>query len=142
MADFTAISGRGARGTINNETVYIGNPRLFAELGIALDAQINQVVVRLQSEGKTVMIVGTDSRHFGVIAMADEVRPASAVAIKALHDAGIRHTIMLTGDNSATAKAMSTQVGVDDFRAELLPQDKVSVMQDLLRKYGKVAMIA
>lgn len=141
VVDFTALSGRGARGTINHETVYIGNPRLFAELGIALDAQINQLVVHLQSEGKTVMIVGTDSRQFGVIAMADEVRPASAVAIKALHDAGVRHTIMLTGDNTATAKAMSAQVGVDDFRAELLPQDKVSVMQDLLRKYVKVAMI-
>jgi len=98
-------------------------------------------VGRLQGEGKTVMVVGSESKFYGIIAMADEVRASSATAIEALKQAGVRHTIMLTGDNGATAKAMASQVGVHEYRAELLPQDKVTAMQELIGKYGKVAMI-
>lgn len=141
VSDFTAISGRGAKGTIAGEPVYIGNPRLFADLGIALSAPVAQEVGRLQGEGKTVMVVGSESKFYGIIAMADEVRASSATAIEALKQAGVRHTIMLTGDNGATAKAMASQVGVHEYRAELLPQDKVTAMQELIGKYGKVAMI-
>ncbi|MCM0757297.1 cadmium-translocating P-type ATPase [Sporomusa sphaeroides DSM 2875] len=140
VEDFTAITGRGAQGTINGQTVYIGNPRLFNELGISL-APVTAQVERLQSEGKTAMIAGTKEKFLGLIAVADEVRDTSAAAIKALKTAGIQHTIMLTGDNTATAKAMAARVGIDEYRAELLPQDKVTAVQELLGKYGKVAMI-
>ncbi|HWR42840.1 heavy metal translocating P-type ATPase [Sporomusa sp.] len=140
VEDFTAITGRGAQGTINGQTVYIGNPRLFNELGISL-APVTEQVERLQSEGKTAMIAGTKEKFLGLIAVADEVRDTSAAAIKALKTAGIQHTIMLTGDNTATAKAMAARVGIDEYRAELLPQDKVTAVQELLGKYGKVAMI-
>lgn len=141
VSDFTAIAGRGAKGTIAGEAIYIGNPRLFADLGIALSAPVAQEVGRLQGEGKTVMVVGSESKFYGIIAMADEVRASSATAIEALKRAGVRHTIMLTGDNGATAKSMAAQVGVHEYRAELLPQDKVTAMQELIGKYGKVAMI-
>ncbi|HML35152.1 MAG TPA: heavy metal translocating P-type ATPase [Sporomusa sphaeroides] len=140
VEDFTAITGRGAQGTINGQTVYIGNPRLFTELGISL-APVTAQVERLQGEGKTAMIAGTKEKFLGLIAVADEVRDTSAAAIKALKTAGIQHTIMLTGDNTATAKAMAARVGIDEYRAELLPQDKVTAVQELLGKYGKVAMI-
>ncbi|WP_333594364.1 heavy metal translocating P-type ATPase, partial [Anaerospora hongkongensis] len=138
--DFTALPGRGAQGTLDGQMIYIGNPRLFTELNIAL-TPVAQEVERLQEQGKTAMIIGTKAAFLGLIAVADEVRATSAAAVAALKRAGIQHTIMLTGDNSATAKAMAAQVGVDDYRADLLPQDKVKAVEDLLAQYGKVAMI-
>lgn len=137
---FTAITGRGAQGKIDGQVIYIGNPRLFTELGVSLTPVAKQVE-DLQKQGKTAMIMGTQTEFLGLIAVADEVRDTSAAAIAALRQAGIQHTIMLTGDNAATAQAMAARVGVDDFRAELLPQDKVTAVQELLGKYGKVAMI-
>lgn len=138
--DFRAIAGRGAQGTINGETVYIGNPRLFAELAISMES-IAGHVERLQGEGKTVMLVGTREKFLGIVAVADEVRANSAKTIAALKKSGIVHTIMLTGDNDATARGMAAKVGIDEFRAELLPQDKVAAIEELLKKYGKVAMV-
>ncbi len=138
--DFTALTGRGAKGTVNGQTVYIGNLRLFNELGM----ETGPVAARLrllQEGGKTAMVVGTADKFLGIIAVADQVREGSANAIAALKRAGIRRTIMLTGDNEATARAIAGRVGVDEFRAELLPQDKVTVVQALLDQYGKVAMI-
>ncbi len=140
VEDFTAITGRGAKGTIDGETVYIGNPRLFTEIG-ALVEHVIKDIEKLQSEGKTVMLVGTKEKIFGLVAVADEVREASARTIASLKEAGIRQTIMLTGDNPATAKAIAAKVGMDDFRAELLPQDKAAAVEELLKKHGEVAMI-
>lgn len=138
--DFSAITGRGAQGTVNGQTVYIGSLRLFEELGISTNPVAGQVR-RLQEEGKTAMVVGTPQGFLGIIAVADEVRETSKAALAALKRAGIQHTIMLTGDNEATARAMAARVGVDEFRAELLPQDKVTSIQALLKQYGKVAMV-
>lgn len=138
--DFVAITGSGARGTVEGQTVYIGNPRLFAELGLSI-APVAEAVRRLQGEGKTVMIMGTPNTILGVIAVADAVRESSAATIAALKQAGIRHTIMLTGDNNTTARAMAARVGVDEFRAELLPQEKMTAVQELINKYGQVAMV-
>jgi len=138
--DFTAIPGRGAQGTIGTQRVYIGNPQMFTEKGISLEP-VAKEVERLQGQGKTVMIIGTLHIFLGIIAVADEVRENSADAVAALKNAGMQHTIMLTGDNAATAKAISTKVGVDEYRAELLPQNKVTAVQELLDKYGKVGMI-
>ncbi|MDA8213099.1 MAG: HAD-IC family P-type ATPase, partial [Clostridia bacterium] len=119
---------------------YIGSLRLFEELGISTNPVAGQVR-RLQEEGKTAMVVGTPQGFLGIIAVADEVRETSKAALAALKRAGIQHTIMLTGDNEATARAMAARVGVDEFRAELLPQDKVTSIQALLKQYGKVAMV-
>ena len=140
VEDFAAITGRGAQGTIDGQIIYIGNSRLFTELGISLTAAAKEVE-HLQNEGKTAMIIGTQKQFLGVIAVADEVRDTSAAAIAALRAAGIRYNLMLTGDNTATAQAMAAQVGLKEFRAELLPQDKVTAVQELLDQYGKVAMI-
>ena len=138
--DFKSITGRGAQGSVNGEIVYIGNPRLFTELAISMDS-IAVHVERLQGEGKTVMLVGTREKFLGIIAVADEVRENSEKTIAALKQSGIAHTIMLTGDNEATARGMAAKVGIDEFRAELLPQDKVEEIEELLKKYGKVAMV-
>ena len=138
--DFSSLAGRGAQATVNGETLYIGNPRLFSELAISTESIAVQAE-RLQDEGKTVMLVGTGEKFFGMIAVADEVRADSAKTIADLKQAGIRHVIMLTGDNAATAKSIAAKVGSDEFRAELLPQDKVTAIEELLKNHGKVAMV-
>ncbi|OPX88020.1 MAG: putative cadmium-transporting ATPase [Pelotomaculum sp. PtaB.Bin104] len=138
--DFSNIAGRGAQGTVNGQKVYIGNPRLFADLGVSSNI-VDEQVGRLQGEGKTVMMVGTAGEFLGIIAAADEVREASKATLASLKKLGIRHTIMLTGDNKVTAQAMSARVGVDEFCAELLPQDKVTAIRNYQEQYGKVAMV-
>ena len=140
VEDFIAITGRGGQGTVAAELLYVGNSRLFTELGADLSF-VAEPIERLQQQGKTVMIVGTSEEIQGIIAVADTVRPDSAATMKALKNAGIQHTIMLTGDNSQAARTIAAQVGVDEYRAELLPEDKVTAMQELLAKYGQVAMV-
>lgn len=137
---FTTLPGRGAQGVVQGQTIYIGNVRLFRELGIATDNLEDRLRV-LQEEGKTAIMVGTEKELLGIIAVADEVREASAAAIAALKQTGISRTIVLTGDNEATARAIAARVGIDEYRAELLPEDKVRAIQELLKQYGKVAMV-
>ncbi|MCL6454050.1 heavy metal translocating P-type ATPase [Alicyclobacillus macrosporangiidus] len=136
----TALPGQGVQGAIDGDTVYIGNLRMFDELGLASE-EVSARVSALQSEGKTVMVVGTKQDFFGLIGVADEIRELTSTVIADLKRLGIAHTIMLTGDNQATARAVASAIGIDDFRAELLPQDKVEALKVFLDKYGKVAMV-
>lgn len=138
--DFSSITGKGAHGKVDGVTYYIGNPRLFSELDTDLN-QVQKDIERLQKEGKTAMVLGTKEKVIGIIAVADEVRDLSRDAISRLKEAGIERTIMLTGDNHATAQAIASKIGVDDFRAELLPEDKVKAVKELQQKYGKIAMV-
>jgi Cd2+/Zn2+-exporting ATPase len=101
---------------------------------------LEETIPRLQAEGKTIVLVGTDEELKGVIAIADEVRPDAQVAVSGLREAGLR-TVMLTGDNEGTAKAIAERVGVEDYRAELLPDEKVTAIEDLLGESGTVAMV-
>jgi len=140
VEEFIAIPGRGVQGKIGPQLVYLGNPRMFSELGVSLEP-VSKEVDRLQDEGKTAMIMGTIDAFLAIIAVADEVREASAATVSALKLAGIQHVIMLTGDNASTAKAVAAKAGVDEYRAELLPQDKLTAVQELLNKYSKVAMV-
>lgn len=137
---FESITGKGAKSDIDGKSYYIGNPRLFEELGIDFQAMVIDVD-RLQNEGKTVMLVGDAQILYGLVAVADVVRENSIKAVQRLKEAGIKKVIMLTGDNLGTARAISQKVGVDEFRAELLPEDKLSAVKDLLEQYGKVGMV-
>jgi Cd2+/Zn2+-exporting ATPase len=98
------------------------------------------VVPRFQREGKTVVLVGTDEEIEGVLAVADEVRPAAKKTVERLQAFGIE-TVMLTGDNEGTARAVAEEVGVDEFRAELLPEQKVAAVDELTDRYDSVAMV-
>lgn len=138
--NFSSMTGKGAQGHVEGVTYYIGNPRLFTEMGMNLN-EAQKSVEQLQKQGKTVMILGTQGKIIGMIAVADEVRQSTKDAIARLKEAGIEHTIMLTGDNQATAQAIADKIGVDDFRAELLPEDKVKAVKELQQKYGKIAMV-
>ncbi len=165
ISDFESITGKGVRGEIDGTTYYAGKPALFAELGIDLshahvatdggvievtdqhckrDDCVNlteQTIPDLQDDGKTVIVVGTDSTILGAIAIADELRPEATRTVERLHDLGVEHTVLLTGDNEGTARAIAKEVGVHEYRAELLPEQKVETIEDLLGEYGSVAMV-
>jgi len=137
--DFASITGKGAKAVVNGELYYIGSPRLFVDLQ-AIDSEVSSQIQRLQEQGKTVMLLGTERQIFAVIAVADEVRQSSKEVIRKLHALGIQKTVMLTGDNLATAKAIGKQVGIHEVKAELLPQHKLEAIKEL-KQMSKVAMV-
>ena len=140
VAGFTALTGRGARAEIGGEIIYAGNIRLFEELGVDL-VQVRDSITALETQGKTVMIIGSSADIFGFIAVADTLRENSKAAVVSLRGAGIRHVTMLTGDNSRVAAAQSGILGLDSYQSDLLPQDKVTTIRKLAKKYGSVAMV-
>ena len=137
---FKALVGQGARAEIDGQTLYIGNARLFAELGHDVTASA-AAVAALEHQGKTVMLLGTAQRLHGLIAVADTVREGSREAIQSLHRAGMEHIVMLTGDNDRVTAAIAGQLGFDAFYSDLLPEDKVTAIKNIARGYGKVAMV-
>lgn len=139
--DFTSITGKGIKGTINQEVYYIGKPHLFAEEGIRISEEDQIQINTYQNEGKTVMVLGNRVSILALIAVADEIRESSKEAIRKLHAMGIEKTIMLTGDNIGTAKAIGAAAGVHEIQAELLPQDKLSFIKQWKQKYNRVAMV-
>ncbi|WP_285769213.1 heavy metal translocating P-type ATPase [Peribacillus sp. SI8-4] len=142
VEDFSAITGKGIKGNINRETYYIGKPHLFEEVaGVVFPDAVLEQVSDFQNEGKTVMLLGDRMKLLALIAVADEIRESSKEAIRKLHALGIEKTIMLTGDNSGTAKAIGAAAGVDEIEAELLPENKLTIIKQWKQKYGRVAMV-
>lgn len=137
---FTALTGRGARAEIGGDTLYAGNVRLFEELGVDL-MPVRTTLEELESQGKTVMIVGSGTTVFGLIAVADTLRENSRDAVSSLRKAGIRHVTMLTGDNSRVAAGIAGNLGLDSYQSDLLPEDKVTTVRKLAVEYGSVAMV-
>lgn len=137
---FTSITGKGAKADVQGVEYFIGSPSLFESL-TAISPEIKNKIVRLQAEGKTVMLLGTKTSIDGLIAVADQVRNSSRSIIQKLHQLGIKHTIMLTGDNEITGKAIGSSLGLTSTKAELLPQDKLTEIKKLKDKFRKVAMV-
>lgn len=138
--DFKAIVGKGASAVIGTETFYAGKPALFQELGIDLSAWQTKIE-SLQSEGHTLVVIGTATKLIGMIAVADTIREITVSAIGKLKAAGIEDIVMLTGDNTGTAKKVAIQTGVNRYFAELLPQDKVEAVKRLQQEGKVVAMV-
>ena len=136
---FTAIPGKGGYGTVRGETVYVGSPRLLAEIGHATEELA--AVASLETQGKTVMLVGTATRLSGLIALADRLRPESPRAIAGLRAEGIRHVTLVSGDNQATAEAIGRQVGVDQVFSRVLPEEKLEIVRSLRRRFDSLAMV-
>jgi len=138
-AEFTALPGRGVKGRIQARTLYLGNQRLAREL----DAHSPDLEVRLgelERQGKTAVLLMEPGKALGAFAVADTLRESSKAALRDLHALGVR-TVMLTGDNVQTAQAIGRQVGIDDVRAELLPENKLDAIDELAGRYGKVGMV-
>ncbi|WP_128477242.1 heavy metal translocating P-type ATPase [Halorussus pelagicus] len=129
----------GERATDGGRVVADATDSKCADREDCLDL-LADVVPRFQREGKTVVLVGTDEEIEGVLAIADEVRPAAKKTVARLQEFGIE-TVMLTGDNEGTARAVAEEVGVGEFRAELLPEQKVEAVDELTERYNSVAMV-
>lgn len=140
VEDFQSLTGMGARGRVQGGEWFIGSPKLFRELGTPLET-VDAEIARLQGEGNTVVIVGTATQAAGLLAIADPLRPGAAAAVAGLKQAGIERIVMLTGDNTAAAKAIALQAGIDEVHAELSPEDKTRVVAELQQRYGHVAMV-
>jgi Cd2+/Zn2+-exporting ATPase len=133
-----ALPGQAATAIINGTPYFAGKPEYFS--GITPDAGTLHTIDRLRAEGKTVIFVGTEEKVLGLIAVRDQVRPNAKAMIDELHAMGIA-TIMLTGDNGVTARAVAADLGIDDIRADLKPEDKTTAIESLKEKYGAVVMI-
>ncbi len=138
--NFESLPGRGLKADFGGITYYIGNPRLFTEIGMA-DPDVDPLIFALQREGKTVFILGNSSKLLGIVAVADRLREDARRTVKQLRSIGIATIIMLTGDNADTAKEIALQAGIDDYRSELLPEDKVKAIESISDTYGRVVMI-
>jgi Cd2+/Zn2+-exporting ATPase len=153
---FESLTGKGICGDIDGKTYYAGKPGLFAELGFGLShhatdggtamtgqpsVDAGDALADLERDGKTVVVVGTGTELLGIVAIADEVRPDAQGTVERLHERGVEHVVMLTGDNDGTARAIVGAVGVDDYRAELLPDEKVGAIEELRAAYGSVGMV-
>jgi len=138
--DFQIIQGKGATARFDGERYWLGSHRYLEERGQETEADHRRLEA-LSQGGRTVVVVGTENHVCGMIALADAVRPGARQAIQCLRDTGVRHIVMLTGDNQETARAIAAETGVDEVHAELLPADKVAAVEELVAKYGNVAMV-
>jgi len=139
ISDFKAFGGHGVEAMVDGKKVRVGKPNWFDQIKLN-NAETTNEIEKLQSEGKTVMVVSIADRPAGLIAVSDILKPESKQAIKELHDQKIS-VIMLTGDNIQTAKAIAKQVGIDDIFAEVRPEDKSSKIKELQEKGGKIGMV-
>ncbi len=139
IGDFEAMAGLGVRARVNGSLYFVGSSRLFHEKSISLTQTQNEIS-RFENEGKTAVLLGSEQKLLGILAIADKLRAETGEAIKTLKSLGIK-VVMLTGDNERTAKAVASQAGVDEYLAQLLPEDKVEAIKKLKERYGKVAMV-
>jgi Cd2+/Zn2+-exporting ATPase len=135
-ADFEALTGAGARATVLGRGMRIGRPSLFGQLtpDVAIEVHAQE------TQGRTVVVLG-DDEPWGLIAIADTVRPEAAAAVAQLKQAGVARVVLLTGDNHSVASTLGAALGVDEVRAELLPHQKVEAIKDLQARHGAVAMV-
>ncbi len=140
LSDFAAIPGRGVRGLVAGRRVLLGTETLMREEGIAIDATARSKKDALEGQAKTAMFVAGESALLGLVAVADQVKPDSAEAVKTLKELGLE-PIMITGDNERTAKAIAAQVGIDRVIAQVMPQDKAAEILGLQDAGEAVAMV-
>ncbi|ERG97141.1 heavy metal translocating P-type ATPase [Haloquadratum walsbyi] len=166
IEEFESITGKGVRASLDGTPHFAGKPGLFEELGFDLSHVhattdggaitqtahqmctqnncidlLEETVPRLQTEGKTVVLVGTETELEGVIAVADGIRPEAEQTITQLKQLGISQTVMLTGDNERTARTIARKINIDTYQSELLPEEKVSAVESLVDEYDDVAMV-
>ena len=138
--DVKVLPGKGVTGLYEGRAFWLGSHRYLVERGQDTP-EVGARAADLERSGRTVIAIGNDSHVCGLIAVADRVRPQAAVVIRELRQAGIEHIAMLTGDNQATAESIAGETGVDEVHAELLPADKVAVVEEMVERYGAVAML-
>jgi len=138
--DVASLAGRGAEGRVDGSRVVLGNHRLFEERHLC-SPDIHRRLDAISAQGRTPVLVARDGEAVGIIALADRTREASRDTVDLLRRQGIESLVMLTGDSYETARAIAAELGIDEVRAELMPEDKVAAIHDLRRRFGSVAMV-
>ena len=133
---FKSLIGAGATARVGKQQVQVGKKDLFTQI----DQGFISKVEKLRLEGKTVIYVGTNNKLLGALAIRDEIRPQAREVVKKLHSMGIK-VAMLTGDNEVTANAIAKELGIDDFKANLKPEDKITAINELKKEYQDVVMV-
>jgi len=139
VSGFEALNGKGVKGEFNGNPLRLGNRRWLENEGVTLD-DLTAAANAIAEEAGTPLFLALGDEALGVIGVADAIKPDSQAAIQRLHDAGIR-VMMVTGDVDATAKAIANKAGIDDYRAEVLPEDKAEVVSEMRGKGYTVAMV-
>jgi Cd2+/Zn2+-exporting ATPase len=140
VSRFQALQGRGAEGDVMGERFWAGSLRLLSEKGLDADG-VGDLLRQLQLSEGTVVACGTIRQVWALVVLTDPVRHEAREAVRAVHQEGIERVVMLTGDNALTARRVGEAVGVDEVRAELLPEDKARTVEQLRTEHGKVAMV-
>ncbi len=138
--DFKSLPGRGCTANIDGRKIFLGNPPLFAEMGI-LTPQIQEHLSRIEDQSHTAILIGTSDSVLGAISLSDEIRDGAARSIKEISTLGVEQIALLTGDNSRTAGEIGRIVGISEIRPELFPQQKVETVRSLQQEYGDIAMV-
>jgi Cd2+/Zn2+-exporting ATPase len=139
VEDFGVLNGRGVKGSIDGQPWHLGNHRLVEELGVC-SPELEARLAVLENTGKTAIVLCAASGPVAVFAVADTVRPESFAAVAALKALGVE-PVMLTGDNPATARAIADQLGIQDARGNLMPEDKQTAVAELKDRHGAVGMV-
>ena len=138
--EFQIIQGKGATGRFDGKTYWLGSHRYLEERGQETP-EVHHGLTEMCGAGRTAVVIGTSDHVCGFVGLADAVRPEAGKSVQELRNAGIRHIVMLTGDNRGTAEQIAAETGIDETRAELLPADKVAAVEELVHRYGAVAMV-
>jgi Zn2+/Cd2+-exporting ATPase len=142
VENFTSVTGKGIKAVVDGVRYHVGSPKYLEEIvDGGIPSTVSEKIEGMQSEGKTVMVVGSQTSLLALIAVADEVRESSKEVVSRLHELGVEKTIMLTGDNKGTARAIGSQAGVSDIQSDLLPEEKLNFIKALQKNHGKVAMV-
>jgi len=137
---FETIQGKGASGIIDGKAYWLGSHRYLEQRGQETP-EVHEQLVAMQDAGRTVVVIGNEEHVCGFITLADAIRDETRQAVQLLHDVGIEHLVMLTGDNEGTARVIAREAGIDEVQAELLPEDKVKSIELLVARYTHVAMV-
>ncbi|TNF21218.1 MAG: copper-translocating P-type ATPase [Rhodobacteraceae bacterium] len=138
LQDFEAVTGKGVKGTVDGKPVALGNLAMITDLGLE-PGDLTATANARRDEGETVMFVVLGDEIAGLVSVTDPVKETTPAAIKALHDLGFR-VIMATGDNARTARAIGARLGIDEIKADVLPEDKARIIRELQEAGRSVAM--
>lgn len=144
--NFQSVTGRGAKGLLGDHSYFVGNHRLAHEQGVCTPA-LEERLAKIEASARSVVIVGHQPHGdcagevLGILAIGDTIRPGAKAAITAIHEAGIREVVMLSGDNTRTVRAIADQAGIDQAYGDLLPDQKIERLRELAKTHGSVGMI-
>jgi Cd2+/Zn2+-exporting ATPase len=139
--ELESLTARGVRSSVGGEVVEIGSLRLWEQDGVPVPQEIKDAVRRLQASGRSIIVIRKGDRFLGTLGVADRARPDVRETLDRLRAAGMKTIVMLTGDNRGVGDAIGREVGVDEVKADLLPEDKVTAIRELLARHGQVAMV-